>query len=472
MDIKNNDIDSIIKRKKNKNKISFSWGFEYRYLQDLTNELYDIISKKYLCNKDDLILIRTPSISSYNNLTDYLKIKQIIKLTPDLVFVEGKITNKYMLYLKGTLAYLLPGQSYLDAIENLKNNREITQNEIDDEYTERLKKHRKIKSILDKKYSISDSQIAFNWGSGGSLELILWSVKNRIKKNPSILINLPNYFYTVALAQKFKYKIKTVLSYKGNKYHFPFRTMLKELKTRKYDIIVLTSPNNPFGVPIEKNKFYELLKNLPVNTYALLDFTGLNDETMFYFKNVLREKQFEDKKIIMIDSLSKNFEMCHARSGIIMGTNDDVFKELEIQNFSPILTKYAYNKLEEALTHPEINTNVINKHKKYFKLLKSSENDNFKIISPGFGNFIVSQFKSQRSIERFIAYLASTYDYYDLPFKGIGKFNMGKGSISQGFIPYLPKNNLRIIEETAAIISIAIKDFFEYKSKKKKSPAN
>lgn len=454
------DIDYEIKEYKNKSKISFSWGFEYRYLQDLSKEVLDLVSSTFSVDTSGLHLIKTPAVPAYKDLDEFFSIKRRFRLTPELVCIEGDIKAKDILYQKGTLAYLLPGQSYLDAIFNLTNDVEISESLVSDVYQQRLHADERTRNALSGIYKISKKQIAFNWGSGGSLELIMWAFKNKLGRSPRMLINLPNYFYTYALGEKFDFKIRSVLSYSGKSYRFPFKTLLKELKSTAYDLIILTSPNNPFGIPIDKNQIYELLENLPPHTYALLDFTGLSDENIFYFRDVLEEKAFQSKKVFMIDSLSKKYDMCHVRAGYIIGTNESIFKELDIYNFAPILTGYAYRKLNEAFGNPSIKKAVIQRHQGFFRLLKSVENSHFQVISPQFSNFIVSRFSSRPQLIKFLKYLSQRYNYYDLPFKGIGKFEKGQGSISQDFIQFLPKHYLRILEETAEFVAEAIKGFF------------
>jgi histidinol-phosphate/aromatic aminotransferase/cobyric acid decarboxylase-like protein len=454
------NIDHEIKKYKNKSKISFSWGFEYRYLQDLSSEILNLVSSKFSMDKAELHLLRTPSVSAYRNLKEIFKITNLFHLTPELICIEGTPKTQNILYHQGTLAYLLPGQSYLDALFNLENDVEISKTLAEDVYQHRLAADDKAREMFSKIFKISKKQIAFNWGSGGSIELILWALRNKLKRTPRMLINLPNYFYTYALGDRFGFKIRSVLSYSGKNYRFPFKTLLKELKSTKFDLLVLTSPNNPFGIPIDKNQFYDLLKSLPANTYALLDFTGLSDESMFYFQDVLDEKAFHSKNIFMIDSLSKKYDMCHVRAGYIIGSNESIFTELDIHHFAPILTDYAYRKLDEALGNPSIKKAVIKKHKNLFQLLKSVENSHFQIISPHFSNFIVTRFPSENQLSEFLKYLTKKYHYYDLPFRGVGKFEKEQGGISQDFIQFLPRCYLRILEETAEFIAEAVKGFY------------
>jgi len=454
------NIDCDIKENKNKAKISFSWGYEYRYLVDLSIEVLELISSKFSVDKNKLHLIRTPSVSAYKELDDFFQIKNSFRITPELVCIEGDIKKENMLYQKGTLSSFLPGQSYLDAIYNLENDIEIPASAADDNYHKRIDLDNKIRQRFSKMYNLSAKQIAFNWGSGGSIELILWALKNKLKRSPKVLFNIPNYYYMHSLAEKFGYKVNPVLSYLGGKYHFPLKTLLKELKSNGFDLIVLTSPNNPWGVPIDKGKFYELLKNLPDDTYAMIDFTGLSDENMAYFHDVLNETGLQDKRIFMLDSLSKKYEMCHVRAGYIIGSNEFIFDNLRIHDFSPVLTGYCYQKFEEALDNPSIKKAVLEKHRKLFGLLKSVENRHFQLVSPQFSNFIISRLGSKSQVNKLIHYLSQKYNYYDLPFRGIGKFSKGEGSMQQDFIQYLPQNCLRILEETAEFIAEAVKSLF------------
>ena len=456
----NCNIDTVIKKNKNRTCISFSWGFEYRYLQEISDNLCDLISKHYRLNKDKIILIRYPSIPAYDNLNEYLNISNIIKITPELVCVEGDITDRYMLHLKGTLAYLMPGQCYIDATENIINSREISNDEIEKVWQQRLLDNYNMKKSYSEFYNISTNQIFFNWGSGGSIELILWLLMNKIHGQPKMLINVPNYFYTCALAQKFGYSIKPISSYSKGKYKFPSSKIIGELETKKYDIVVLTSPNNPFGITINQEDFEAILNALPLRTLALIDFTGLTNKSEYHIRDVLYNHEWYNKNIIILDSLSKKFEMCHVRVGYIIATNSTIINDLNLERYSPILTKYAYTKLEFAFNHPEMTNRVLRKHRWYFSQLKSIENKEFRIISPQYSNFIVSKFRNYQQVDKFIKFLKEKYRYYDLPFKGIGIYNSGKGSLSQDFIQYLPKNNLRILEETAPFICKSIKLYF------------
>lgn len=452
-------IDTLVKEKKNRSRISFSWGFEYRFLQELSDDLIQRISKYHKIDPNRLLLIRHPSVPAYKDLTKYLSISRIIRLTPEVICVEGDCKSRYMLHLKGMLAYLMPGQSYLDAMENLESGTRISDLEVESVWQQRLSNHFRLKKSLSGIYGISVDQVAFSWGSGAALELVLWSIKNKNPNRPKMLINVPNYFYTCALAQKFDYEIDPVGSHSKGKYEFPIRKILNALRNDEYDIVVLTSPNNPYGVPISRQSFEEILDSLPPRTLALIDFTGLTARSEFHIKDILQHPEWTTKRIIMIDSLSKKFEMCHARTGFIIGSNPDLLRKLSLEEYSPVLTSYAYSKMEEAIDHPRLNDKVLRKHRRYFSLLKSVENQQFKLVSPQFSNFIVSRFRTPREVTRFIDFLANKFKYYDLPFKGIGVKNSGQGSISQNFIQYMPRNELRLLEETAPFIRKCIREF-------------
>lgn len=450
--IKKYEIDALVAQKKNVDKISFSWGFEYRFLGELSGILSQKLCEKYKLNLNRFFFFRYPSISSYLKLSKLFNIKKTIRITKEIIGIEGNPKSKYIMNLPGTLAYLLPGQSYLEGLSNLKKDWIPTEEDSLLYYEKRKILHGKITTKLSKKLCVPSDKLFLNWGSGGSIELILYLIHNSCKHKPQMLINVPNYFYTYSLAEKFGYNIKSILSYKGRDFSFPYKSIKKELLKNNYDLVVFTTPNNPFGAEIPIEQLYDLLVNLPEKTYGLVDMTGLSRHDLFPFRKILSDEAITKKNIFFLDSLSKKYEMCHVRAGIVVLSNNEMVNRLPITEYSPILNEYSYEKINQAIDNPSLSKEIIEKHQRYFTLLKSTETNSFIIQSDHFSNFIVARMKSKNDVKKFINQLSSKYNYYDLPFYGIGKYKKGSSNINQDFIQYLPQNCLRLLEETTNYI--------------------
>jgi len=166
--------------------------------------------------------------------------------------------------------------------------------------------------------------------SGGSEGLVMASA---IVCNPEeeILAFEPFYANYLGFANLVSAKITPIVLNENNNYHLPDEKKITSKITSKTRAILLNNPNNPTGTVFTKNELELILKiakkyNLFIisdEAYSGICFDGHKSQSIF----TLATKE-DKERIIIIDSLSKKFNVCGARIGAVISTNKAVLYAL------------------------------------------------------------------------------------------------------------------------------------------------
>ncbi len=190
-------------------------------------------------------------------------------------------------------------------------------------YLQVLETERKFKEEVAKFYGVSPKNILPNNGSNGSLLTIFSSYSNKIlfehHRQPTILMDFPNYFRSMQLADEFNFK--TIFVERDRGYNFPSREFLAKL-SKKPDVVLLTSPNNPSGKAIPDKAIIAAIKLS--SGLIILDRTLPNIDNEISTNDLLKE--FPEKKLIILHSFSKLYGLAHERVGYAITVNEELIR--------------------------------------------------------------------------------------------------------------------------------------------------
>jgi len=196
--------------------------------------------------------------------------------------------------------------------------------------------------------------------SGGSEGLILASA---IVCNPGeeILAFEPFYANYLGFANLVSAKISPLELDAKNDYHLPSEEKILAKINPKTRAILLNNPNNPTGTVFTEKELKLILKiaqkfNLFIisdEAYGGICFDGCKSRSIF---TLASEKDKE--RIIIIDSLSKKFNVCGARIGAIISTNKDVLYALNC---------FAQQRLSVSTLDQKIVYSALKKSREYIK---------------------------------------------------------------------------------------------------------
>ncbi|MCL4387343.1 MAG: pyridoxal phosphate-dependent aminotransferase [Patescibacteria group bacterium] len=196
--------------------------------------------------------------------------------------------------------------------------------------------------------------------SGGSEGLIL-ACAIVCNPNEEILTFEPFYANYLGFANLVSAKISPVQLDAKNGYHLPKKEKILAKITPKTRAILLNNPNNPTGTVFTKDELKLILKiarkfNLFIisdEAYGGICFDGCKSVSIF----ALASKE-DKERIIIIDSLSKKFNVCGARIGAVVSTNKDVLYALNC---------FAQQRLSVSTLDQKIVFPALEKSKKYIK---------------------------------------------------------------------------------------------------------
>lgn len=149
------------------------------------------------------------------------------------------------------------------------------------------------------------------------------STFGKIKPNKSIMILGPSYYAGLFSAQYRNIPVKQIINEKGNAPLFPSIVEIKKQTLENTGLLILTGPNNPTGEMYSENEMKQLFTFAKERGLLVL-FDDIFGRLSFkYQKNPVQIAQEMGAldTLIMVDSLSKTFNMPGIRPGVIATTN-------------------------------------------------------------------------------------------------------------------------------------------------------
>ncbi len=220
---------------------------------------------------------------------------------------------------------------------------------------------------------IPENNFIFTNGADEGIKLIFESLLN---KNDSILIPSPFFSMYEILGNTYSLNLIEIIYRKD--FSFPFNEIKKTIEKRetKFELIIITNPNNPTGTLIGKNKIEEIIK--------LTDKPILIDQTYMDFSEedcLSLLKKYSN--LIIINSFSKLYGLAGLRLGMLFTSNKLLKK---IKRF-----RLPYNVNSAAL---DIAYNLLKKKDYKKRMLKNYKREK-KYLYRNFEKLNINFFKTQ-----------------------------------------------------------------------------
>jgi len=198
-------------------------------------------------------------------------------------------------------------------------------NVIDLNYGENYKQEIDLKSLLEKKIAgklnVPKNQVILNYGSNSNILLLFssFSVYTLLKKRRKlkVLYDYPNYFFS--LRQFSEWYIKSIIIQRDKYFNLPISRFIKEIRDKKPDMVLVTTPNNPTGKPINDSELEKIIRSTPKDCVIIIDRSCVNVLPEIPSKKILQK--YRDKKIVIIHSFSKSHSLSDERVGFLV-SND------------------------------------------------------------------------------------------------------------------------------------------------------
>lgn len=142
-----------------------------------------------------------------------------------------------------------------------------------------------------------------------------------------ILVFEPFYANYAGFASYLGVKVVPVILEAENGYHLPDRKVIEKEITARTRAILFTNPNNPTGTVFTEEEIELILKIaekhglfvISDEAYFGIEFGNVKSQSIF---NIAKRSQWD--RIILADSVSKRFNACGTRIGILATTNAEV----------------------------------------------------------------------------------------------------------------------------------------------------
>ena len=194
-----------------------------------------------------------------------------------------------------------------------------------------------VKYLKSEDISIKPENLLITSGGSEGLVMALAAVAN---PKDEVLVFEPFYANYLGFANMVSAKIVPKSLDEKNGYHLPSEQEIVGKISLKTRAIIITNPNNPTGTVFAEKELKLILKIakkydlfiISDEAYSGICFDGAKSKSIFYYAPA-EEKQ----RIIIIDSLSKKFNVCGARIGALISVNlelNEVFNRFSQQRLS------------------------------------------------------------------------------------------------------------------------------------------
>ena len=288
-----------------------------------------------------------------------------------------------------------------------------------------LAKKQKLEQRIAKQYNLPLKNVQIMNGSNGSLQFLITVLSLRhwkkYKNKPTAIIDVPNYFDTIKFLTASDFLVKEII--RGSNFSFPLRNFISSIKKTKPELIIITTPNNPTGIPLSDQEIKTIIENSPLSSTILIDRTCLNIKKEISSKKIL--KTYKNKKIVILESFSKSHNMSADRISFLVTNNKNLADYFYTFYDDGRVNTGALKKLEKNINKKEI----IEKNKKQLKksltILKNQakQNRNF-WYTPSCSNFCLVKIPKKIAIGLLKKYNFATGKKFGLKNKNIYRLNI------------------------------------------------
>jgi len=202
---------------------------------------------------------------------------------------------------------------------------------IDLNYGENYKEEIDLKHFLEAKIAkhlnIPRKNVLLNYGANSNLILFFSAYSNKLlaekRRRLKVVLDVPNYFFT--LHQINQWNANASYVNRDSKFNFQPIQFIKTIKSFRPDVVVLTTPNNPTGKPIDDTVIDKMIRVVPKETIVLVDRACINTLPEISTKELLAKHS--NKQLIVLHSFSKSHTLSDSRVGYF-ATNQESIADL------------------------------------------------------------------------------------------------------------------------------------------------
>ena len=220
-------------------------------------------------------------------------------------------------------------------------------------------------------YGINFSEDEIVITTGGS-EAIIFAMITVCNPGEEIIVFEPFYANYNGFAALADIKLKPVTCQRDNNFRLPEKSEIEKKITKKTKAILICNPNNPTGTVYTKKEIQRLIDlALKHNLFILSDevyrefvYTDQKHQSIAYFPKI-------KKQAILLDSLSKRFNVCGARVGCLASKNKKIIEAA---------IKLSQARLSPPYLEEKILLSILRKPKFYLKRLVSEYRKRRKVV--------------------------------------------------------------------------------------------
>lgn len=199
---------------------------------------------------------------------------------------------------------------------------------IDLNYGENYKAEIDLKHYLEakiaKKLNIPPENVLLNYGANSNLILFFSAYSNKLlrekRRRLKVLLDVPNYFFT--LHQIKQWNVNASYVNRDSEFNFQPNQFIKTIKSFRPDAVVLTTPNNPTGKPIDNAVLDKVIRVISKETIVLIDRACINTLQEISTEELLAK--YSDKQLIVLHSFSKSHTLSDSRVGYFATNQENI----------------------------------------------------------------------------------------------------------------------------------------------------
>lgn len=211
-----------------------------------------------------------------------------------------------------------------------------------------------------KRYDINVETDEIIVTQGGS-EAILFSLAVIANPGDEVLVLEPFYANYAGFASFMGIKLVPIPTKPENGYHVPSKTIFENRVSKKTKAILFSNPSNPTGTVYSEDELKTIM-----DIALKYDLYVISDEVYREFvydglKHISMMNMDVDKRVIMVDSVSKKFSACGARIGVFVTKNKELHKNA---------MKFAQARLSPAMMEQYGVIGLLNLKEEYFENIR------------------------------------------------------------------------------------------------------
>lgn len=250
--------------------------------------------------------------------------RQVDKALAELSFDEDIPEST----LAQILAFLPDPEKTMDHFIAARERQGITDVKRGELYPELLGGGTRLRRTLARVYGIDHIQAQPNFGCSGCIDSFLTAVRHLELSGhhrSGLMVATPTYFRYYHKVESLGMKFFGVPFDEG--YRYPVERILTAVQKKSPSALLLTTPNNPTGIPIADDELCSVLDNIPEDVFVGIDRTCANVKPEIATSTLIQK--YSHKKIAIFHSFSKYHGMSHLRIGFSLISDPNLAAELD-----------------------------------------------------------------------------------------------------------------------------------------------